>query len=320
MDKAADFVFEKTTGTGTGAFALDPVEGFARFGDSFPDNDDENLFFYCIRHRTKDERETGEGYLDTNGDLVRVTVLASTNSDEKVNFTSGLKDVVCDVPAVIQSNYFTAAEKSKLAGIEAGAQVNAVTSVAGRTGAIVLTKTDVGLSNVDNTSDANKPVSTATQTALDLKANLASPTFTGTVGGITKSMVGLGNADNTSDANKPVSTATQTALDLKSNITSSINTQEDNYTLVLADADKIVEMDKATAVTLTIPPNASVPFPIGTKIAITQYGAGQVTVVAGAGVTIRTAETLLLEKQYAGASIYKRATDEWVIFGKMEAA
>jgi hypothetical protein len=39
----------------------------------------------------------------------------------------------------------------------------------------------VGLGNVDNTSDANKPVSTATQTALDLKANLSGPTFTGTI-------------------------------------------------------------------------------------------------------------------------------------------
>lgn len=44
-----------------------------------------------------------------------------------------------------------------------------------------VTKTMVGLGNVDNTSDANKPVSTAQQTALDLKSNLASPTFTGTV-------------------------------------------------------------------------------------------------------------------------------------------
>jgi hypothetical protein len=44
-----------------------------------------------------------------------------------------------------------------------------------------ITKTDVGLANVDNTSDANKPVSTATQTALALKANLAGPTFTGTL-------------------------------------------------------------------------------------------------------------------------------------------
>jgi hypothetical protein len=97
-----------------------------------------------------------------------------------------------------------------------------------------ITKSDVGLANVDNTTDANKPVSTATQTALDLKlasataattyetitnvalkAPIASPTFTGTVSGITSTMVGLGNVDNTSDANKPISTATQTALDLK---------------------------------------------------------------------------------------------------------
>ena len=76
----------------------------------------------------------------------------------------------------------------------------------------------VGLGNVDNTSDASKPVSTANQTALGLKAPLANPTFTGTVGGITKTMVGLNNVDNTTDAGKPVSTATQTAIATKVNI------------------------------------------------------------------------------------------------------
>ena len=55
--------------------------------------------------------------------------------------------------------------------------------------------------------------STATQTALDLKAPIANPTFTGTVQGVSKSHVGLGSVDNTSDAQKPVSTATQAALD-----------------------------------------------------------------------------------------------------------
>ena len=67
-----------------------------------------------------------------------------------------------------------------------------------------LNKAAVGLSNVDNTTDAGKPVSTAQQTALDLKANLADPTFTGTVSGITKAMVGLGsvvNSDTTTTAN-----------------------------------------------------------------------------------------------------------------------
>jgi len=72
------------------------------------------------------------------------------------------------------------AERTKLAGIQAGAQVNSVTSVAGRTGDVLLAKGDVGLGNVDNTSDANKPVSTAQQNALDAKAPLASPALTGT--------------------------------------------------------------------------------------------------------------------------------------------
>lgn len=58
------------------------------------------------------------------------------------------------------------------------------------------------------------------QNALNAKAPLASPTFTGTVSGITKAMVGLSNVDNTSDVNKPVSSATQTALDFKANIAS----------------------------------------------------------------------------------------------------
>jgi len=81
-----------------------------------------------------------------------------------------------------------------------------------------ISKAMVGLTNVDDVSDANKPVSTAQQTALNLKANLASPTFTGVVSGITPTMLGLGSVDNVSDANKPVSTATQTALNLKANL------------------------------------------------------------------------------------------------------
>jgi hypothetical protein len=56
-------------------------------------------------------------------------------------------------------------------------------------------------------------------TAINLKANIESPTFTGTVSGITKAMVGLANVDNTSDIDKPISTATQAALDLKANAT-----------------------------------------------------------------------------------------------------
>lgn len=116
---------------------------------------------------------------------------------------------------VALDGFMSKEDKSKLNDIEASAQVNTITSVAGRVGDVTLTKSDVGLSNVDNTSDINKPISTNTQSALNLKADSDSPTFTGVVSGITKDMVGLGNVDNTSDLLKPISTDTQNALNLK---------------------------------------------------------------------------------------------------------
>ncbi len=124
---------------------------------------------------------------------------------------------------------------------------------------VILSKADVGLSEVDNTSDADKPVSTLTQLALDKKVdkqtgyslisntaltklnNLPSQselsgelqTLSGNLSShvdnkenpheVTKAQVGLGNVDNTSDADKPVSTATQTALDEKVSKTTKIN-------------------------------------------------------------------------------------------------
>lgn len=84
------------------------------------------------------------------------------------------------------------------------------------------TKAQVGLGNADNTSDLNKPISTATQTALNGKENTITATTSAdyyrgdkTFQPLNKTAVGLPNVDNTSDLNKPVSTATQTALNLK---------------------------------------------------------------------------------------------------------
>ena len=82
----------------------------------------------------------------------------------------------------------------------------------------------VGLGNVDNTADKNKPASDVVVALFDvyglLLAPKANPTFTGTVNGITKAMVGLGNVDNTADTNKPISIAMQGALDLKAPLAS----------------------------------------------------------------------------------------------------
>jgi hypothetical protein len=133
---------------------------------------------------------------------------------------------------------------------------------------------------------------------------------------LNKTAVGLGNVDNTSDANKPVSTATQTALDAKTNKLIVTNRQTASYTLVLGDADKLVEVNNASANNLTVPLNSSVAFATGTQILLAQYGAGQTTIVATSGVTIRSnGAKLKLNAQYSGATLVKIDTNEWYLFG-----
>ena len=306
-----------------------------------------------------------------------------------------------------------------------------------------LVKSDVGLGNVDNTADASKPVSTAQQTALDLKANLSGPTFTGTVGGITKSMVGLGNVDDTADTAKPVSTAQQTALDLKANLsgatftgavsgtsltlsgdltvngtTTTLNSttmsvddknielgsvaspsdvtadgggitlkgatdktfnwvdatdswtssehinlasgkdlkvngtavisstaggfiftdgtqtlegvpsrtpiiqKTASYTLsALTERDSLIEVSSATGVTVSIPVDATLNYPIGTSIDILQTGAGQVTIAAvtPGTTTVNSTPGLKLRTTWSSATLFKRAANTWVVYGDLTA-
>lgn len=99
-----------------------------------------------------------------------------------------------------------------------------------------------------------------------------------------------------------------------------INTQTASYTLVLTDGFKTVEMNVGSANNLTVPLNASVAFPIGTIIELVQIGAGQTTVVATGGVTISSkGGNLKLTGQWSGATLYKRATDTWVLIGDLSA-
>lgn len=99
-----------------------------------------------------------------------------------------------------------------------------------------------------------------------------------------------------------------------------INTQTASYQLALTDAGKVVEMNVGSANNLTVPPSGTVNFPIGTTIDIVQYGAGQTTIVAGSGVTLRASGgKLKLTSQYSAATLYKRGTDEWVVMGDLTA-
>jgi hypothetical protein len=89
------------------------------------------------------------------------------------------------------------------------------------------------------------------------------------------------------------------------------------YTTVLTDASKLVTLSNGSGITLTIPANSSVAYPVGTKLDLAQLGAGQVTVVGAAGVTVNATPTLKFRAQYSGATCIKTATDTWLLVGDL---
>jgi hypothetical protein len=145
-----------------------------------------------------------------------------------------------------------------------------------------------------------------------LGTDLSSTVATGTTTPVITLNVPTASATNRG----ALSSSDWTKFNNKSEKLITANRQTASYTLVLTDADKIVEMNVATANNLTVPLNSSVAFSIGTQILLAQYGAGQTTVVATSGVTIRSAGAKLkLSSQYSGATLVKIATDEWYLFG-----
>jgi hypothetical protein len=101
----------------------------------------------------------------------------------------------------------------------------------------------------------------------------------------------------------------------------SVNAQTGTtYTAVLSDAEKVITLSNASAITLTVPANASVAYPTGTHIDLIQTGAGQVTVVGAGGVTVLSTPTLKFRAQYSGATLVKTATNGWYLLGDLAAS
>ena len=96
----------------------------------------------------------------------------------------------------------------------------------------------------------------------------------------------------------------------------SINAQTGTtYTLALADLGKVVTCSNAAAVTVTVPPNASVSFDVGSTIDVIGIGAGIVTIAQGAGVTVNATPSLVFRAQHSGCTLVKTATDTWQAVG-----
>lgn len=203
-----------------------------------------------------------------------------------------------------------------------------------------VTKTDVGLSNVantDTTTTANITDSSNKRFVTDAEKTKLSNTSGTNSGDETASTIGtLINGSSTATPNDTDLVATAQSSLLKkitwANIKAFLksyfdtlyaptnivfNRQTASYTLAVSDVNKMVEMNVATANNVTI--NNSV-FSAGNQILVSQYGAGQVTFVAGAGVTLRSPSgKLKLTGQYSLATIIAISATEFYISGDLTA-
>lgn len=97
-----------------------------------------------------------------------------------------------------------------------------------------------------------------------------------------------------------------------------ITEKTSSYILILSDKDKLIEMNSASANTLTVPLNSSEAFPIGSQLNILQTGTGQTTIApVGGGVTINATPGLKLRAQWSSATLIKRAENVWVLAGDL---
>ena len=187
-----------------------------------------------------------------------------------------------------------------------------------------LVKGDVGLGNVDNTADTSKPVSTAQASAIATAKSEAIADATAQVNALlTGAPAALNTLDELAaalgdDANFAATVTTN--LGLKVDSLTPISQKTASYTLSsLTERDDLIEMGSATALTLTIPPASAVDYPIGTSIDILQTGAGQVTIAAGAGVTVNATPGLKLRTTWSSCTLFKRAANTWVVYGDLTA-
>ncbi len=183
-----------------------------------------------------------------------------------------------------------------------------------------VTKTTLGLGNVDNTSDANKPVSTATVTAIATAKSEAIAEVTAVIDGAPGALNTLNELAAALGDDANFASTVTTSLAAKVDSYTPITQKTASYTLSTLDhRDDLIEMGSGSALTLTIPLNSSIAYPVGTSLDILQTGAGQVTIAGAAGVTVNATPGLKLRTQWSSATLFKRAENTWVVYGDLTA-
>lgn len=211
----------------------------------------------------------GQSIAQSAGKINAITVngTAQTVEDKTAKIivnksTVGLGNVnnTSDNEKPVSSAQASAIADAKQAGTTA--QANLEAHIGNKENPHEVTKAQVGLSDVDNTSDKNKPVSTLQATAIadakkagtDAQANLtAHINDKENPHEVTKAQVGLGDVDNTSDANKPISTATQTALNGKLDKTAVVDVTVEALKGQAADAKSVYDAIQAAKPDIVTP-------------------------------------------------------------------
>jgi hypothetical protein len=190
---------------------------------------------------------------------------------------------------------------------------SAISHSAGATVQHVLTSDDLSwfesnTSPVDSFAFSGSSSGTTTVQA----SAVASGTLT--LPAVTDTLVGKATTDTLT--NKTLTSPvlnTPTINDARQNLTLNAQTGT-TYTLALTDNGRLVTLDNASAITVTVPLNSSVAFATGAIVNLQQIGAGQVTVAGASGVTINGTGTKT-RAQWSAASLVKTATDTWTLIG-----
>lgn len=219
---------------------------------------------------------------------------------------------------------------SKLATTAAAATYETISNVALKapladptfTGTVSgVTKAHVGLGNVDNTSDADKPVSTAQASAIATAKSEALAEVTAVIDSAPAALNTLNE----------LAAALGDDANFASTVTASIAGKVASYTTVtektanfgVNDADYHdgwLDVNSTGDVTITVPADGtnSITYPVGTSFDIFRANTGNVT-IAGSGATVNGTPGLKLRARYSSATLFKRAANSWVLIGDLTA-
>lgn len=232
-------------------------------------------------------------------DLVCLTVsdayYSGTLNQVAVNVVTGTAAASPTVPA-------TPANSIALAQIAVGTNVTSIVT-ANITDLRVNTTTNLPVVTLTGTQTlTNKTLTTPIISSISNTGLLTLPTSTDTI---------VGRATTDTLTNKTLTAPI---------VTVSVNAQTGTtYTTVLSDNTSIITLSNAASISVTIPPNSSVAYAVGTQLNFAQYGTGQVTISGGSGVTIvstgGTAASPKLRAQYASASAIQTSANNWLVVG-----